>query len=235
MINLRTCTIVFGLTAIGLMAVPATLGAQALSHYREYALGSTVASVAKASGARPGDIRVIHQRPATIQELRWRPQSRYTDSSGQIDPVREVVFTFYNDQLFQVTVDYDRQRTEGLTDADLIETMAATYGVPVLQATMVGTSARTPAALSEGDVTVARWSDATSSLTLMRGSYPTSVRLVLALTSVDALARTAAAEAAATDVQEAPQREVDRQARLLEDGRVARERARTANRVIFKP
>jgi len=37
------------------------------------------------------------------------------------ESVDRVVFDFYDDRLFRVTVVYDRKQTEGLIDADMIE------------------------------------------------------------------------------------------------------------------
>ena len=70
---------------------------------------------------------------------------------------------------------------------------------------------------------------------MVRGTYPTTLRLILALTSTDALARNAAAEAARLDVAEAPQRETERVNRMAEDSRVAAEKARVVNKPLFKP
>lgn len=230
MINTRTPALV----ALCLLLLPAPLRAQDLAQYRNFALGSTVASVVKAGGLAPGDVKSIHRRPATIQELRWQPlPQRFIDTGVSVDPVRDVVFSFYNDQLFRIVVDYDRLRIEGLTDADLIETMTDEYGPPLLAAT----SPQSGATLVEldGDTVIARWTDATASLTLLRRTYPTTVRLVVALTSVDTLARTASADAMRQDVEEAPQRERDRQAQAATDGRIAVEKARVVNKVGFKP
>ena len=80
------------------------------------------------SGLREADTRTSHERPARIQELEWRaPYSR--SGSGKADPVHDVQFSFYDDQLYQMVVAYDRERMEGLTDTDVIESLTAAYGV----------------------------------------------------------------------------------------------------------
>jgi len=38
------------------------------------------------------------------------------------------VFSFYNDQLSKLVVDYDHDRTAGLTDTDLIDALSIEYG-----------------------------------------------------------------------------------------------------------
>ena len=47
------------------------------------------------------------------------------------DPVQHIVFSFYADQLFKLVVDDDRDRTEGMTDADMVEAISTRYGSPV--------------------------------------------------------------------------------------------------------
>jgi hypothetical protein len=229
MISPRTLAI----TAVGLIFASTPLAAQDLSRYRNFTLGSTVAAVTKINGARPDEIKILHQRPAMIQEMRWRPRPRYTDASVQADAVREVIFSFYDDQLFRIAVDYDRQGTEGLTDTDLIESMTATYGPPALRTTNFATGTRAEA--TDSDAVIARWLGPESSLTLVRGTYPTNVRLVVALTRLEALAQTASAVSIQQDAQEAPQREIDRQKGIAEASRVALAKARVTNKAMFKP
>jgi len=93
-------------------------------------------------------------------------------------------------------VNYDQQRTEGLTDADLIDSISARYGVSILQAASLPTVVPPRHASPDGDAVIARWSDADTSLTLVRGTYPTTLRLVIASKSTEALASNASAEAA---------------------------------------
>jgi hypothetical protein len=226
------------LTASAIMLGAVCLQAQDLSWYREFRLGSTLASVEKTSGVAAVDVKMIHQRPAEIQELRWRPPQRYSDGMLPTEPVREVIFTFYNNQLFQIAVDYDRDRTEGLTDADLIESISRKYepsGPPVLKSTSVRGHARPSFAATDRDVVVARWSDADASLTLVRRTYPASVRLIVALETLDARTQNAAAEAARLDHDEAPPREIERVSKMVDDGRAAGEKARVVNKPLFKP
>lgn len=220
------------LIASAMLLLSAPLQAQSLSRYRDFTLGSTVASVIQAARLPPGDVKLIHQRPATIQELRWPLVHRFIGGPAQVDAVRDMVFRFYNDQLFQIVVTYDRQRVEGLTDADLVESLTPIYGLPLIEATKV--PVETARALDD-ETTIARWVGAASSVSLRRGTYPAAVRLTFALTEVETLATAASADAARLDEQEAPQRELDRRNRDAETGRVAVEKARVANKVTFKP
>ena len=117
------------LIAVGFVLGARPLAAQDLSRYRDYALGSSLASVIAATGADAADVRVIHERPARIEELDWRP-SVVGYGAGAVDPVRQAVFAFCDGALYQVQVDYDRFRTAGLSQTDLIEGLSAAYGQP---------------------------------------------------------------------------------------------------------
>jgi hypothetical protein len=88
-----------------------------LSRYREFQFGMNLLAVAKQADMQPSEARVIHQRPAVIQELEWRPRGSLA-YSPQPDPVQDVLFSFYNGALFRMVVNYDQIRTEGLTDKD---------------------------------------------------------------------------------------------------------------------
>ena len=103
---------------VGAVLLGVSLDAQDLSRYREFELGSNIATAAKIGGVRIADAKVVHRRPAMILELEWRPP--YQLSSMRLsDPVRDAVLTFYNDQLFRIVVTYDYTRTEGLTNEDV--------------------------------------------------------------------------------------------------------------------
>jgi hypothetical protein len=68
-------------------AMPAATFAADLSRYRNFELGSDLATVAKQAAADPSQAKVIHSRPALIQELNWRPQP--LGASSQTDPCKK--------------------------------------------------------------------------------------------------------------------------------------------------
>ena len=74
-----------------------------LSRYRRFQLGMNVLAVAKQADVEPSVARLIHQRPAVIQELEWRPQGSLP-FSPQADAVSGVLFSFYNGELFRMVV-----------------------------------------------------------------------------------------------------------------------------------
>jgi hypothetical protein len=207
--------------------------AQDLLRYREFQLGSDVASIVKLIGTAPSDIKVIHQRPAVMRDLEWRPRYYSRSASAQTDPVDLILLRFVDDQLFRVVVDYARNRTEGMTEADMIEAIAAIYG-PASK--VLATPSRVPTLVYGGvDTPVAIWADKESSITLFRVAYPVSFRLVVALTRLDNLARTASAEAVRLDAREAPQREIARREKEDEEALLALRKAKIENKAVFTP
>jgi hypothetical protein len=98
--------------------------AQDLSSYREFQLETSLPSIAKQAGLSPSAAKVIHERPALMQELSWRP-SFSLRSSPQADSVTAILFSFYNGELSRITVEYDSYKTKGLTDEDMIEAFSA--------------------------------------------------------------------------------------------------------------
>jgi hypothetical protein len=54
----------------------------------------------------------------------------FINSSSQTDPAKGILFDFYNGELFRILVHYDQDRTQGLTDKDLIGSISAKYGTP---------------------------------------------------------------------------------------------------------
>lgn len=231
MINTRTAVIV----ALGLVLSTYALQGQDRSRYRDFPLGRDLATVSALARIAATDAKTIHLRPAMIQELEWRPG--YLDSGSittQADAVRQIVFRFYNDQLSKVVVDYDRDRTAGMTDVDMIEAISTTYGPPS-KTPVKNTGAVMSRVEADSGTPVARWADADYSVVLYRGSYRSAFRLIVTSPRLEALTRTADAQAILLDEREAPQREIVRQKKEAEDARVAEEKARTVNKAAFRP
>jgi hypothetical protein len=208
------------------------IAAEEAFRYREFELGSNLASIAKLTGATPSGARVIHTRPVAMKDLEWRP--RYSGGiSPQTDPVDVMLFRFYDDQLFMVVVDYDRRRTEGMSAADMIGAITATYG-PTTQ--VPSRRLGTPTVqYAFPDTPLAVWGTADHSVTLLRVAYPESFRLVVASTRLENLARAASVAAVQLDASEAPQRELDRKKREASDSAAAQEKAKTENKAQFRP
>jgi hypothetical protein len=220
---------------LGILLLTQRLGGEGRARYRNFELRSDVAAVSAVAGVPASEARTIHQRPAVLQDLNWRP-SRWIVGSTQAstDPVEQITFSFYNDQLFRIVVDYGHDRTQGMTDADMTDGISAVYGTPVKRvpgAARIGSQVE-----AESGSPVARWGDADHAVVLYRtSSYGEAFRLIVTESTLDGLARKAAIQAMRLDDQEAPRREIARQKKEQDDGRSAAEKARVANKAIFKP
>jgi hypothetical protein len=206
--------------------------AQDVSRYRGYVLDATLESVVATSGARTTDVKTIHERPAKIQELDWR--APYVSSGSALaDPVSGIVFTFLDDALYQVIVSYDRDRTDGLTNKDIIDTLTATYGPPVVRSAKQ--PATRPAVAQPDTIALAQWETAQASLTLVRGPYTPQFQLILLSKPLSLRARNATREAIRLDAVEAPQRELDQRNKEAAAANAAREQTRATNKAAFRP
>ncbi len=204
-----------------------------LSRYREFQFGMNLLAVAKQADMQPSEARVIHQRPAVIQELEWRPQ-RSLAYSPQPDPVQEVLFSFYNGALFRIVVNYDQIRTEGLTDKDMVEAISAKYGTatrPTAKIILFSSSQ----IYNDSENVIARWEDSQYSFNLFRSSYQPTFGMLVFSKGLDPLAQAAIAKAIRLDDQEAPQREMERQKKQDEENRAEQEKARPMNKAAFRP
>ena len=201
-----------------------------LSSYREFHLGASLQTVAKQAEMKPSEARVVHDRPELIQELEWQPR-RLPGPSAELDSVDQILFTFYNGQLFRMLVNYDRRRTEGLTQDDMIEVISATYG----PATRRDAEIIFPSAYNKRVAVMARWEDSESAFNLIHSAYQPGFALVVVSKRLDGLAQIAAVEANRLDDQEAPQREIDRQKKQEEEARLHQDKARLANKLGFRP
>ncbi len=231
MIGIRSLTILLACAALA----PPLACAQDLSTYRGFQLGMSLPAAAQKANLKPADAKVIHQRPAVIQELEWRPPYTLGGSLPNTDPVREVILSFYDGGLFQIVVNYDRYRTEGLTDDDVIEAASAKYGSPTRPAAKtIGFAV--PQAYDDAErVLLARWENSQYSLNLFRSSSADTLGMVAFSKRLDALARAAVLEAIRLDEQSAPEREVARQKKQDDESRAVQDKARLVNKPVFRP
>jgi hypothetical protein len=210
--------------------------AQGEIRYREFVMGSDIATVAKLAGAAPSTAKIVHARPVLLQDLEWRPRYYSLGAAQLTDPVDVMVFKFYDGRLFTIVADYDRRRTEGMSAADMIEAISATYG-PVTQVPSrpIGSQMTPIPQYGFPDTPLAVWGNAEYSVTLMRVTYPASYRLVVAHTAVETLARAASAEAVRMDTSEAPDREIERQKKDAAAIAAAQDKAKNENKAQFRP
>lgn len=201
-----------------------------LSQYRGFRFGSDLSIVAGHAGANPSQAKVIHRRPALIQELVWEPKS--LGSSSRTEPAKEIVFSFYDSELFQIAVDYDRYETEGLTADDFVEAISATYGPSAKPASPAKVAS--PGYGNQEEI-VAEWQDSQYRFDLIRSSYGPTFKLVGIMKRLEAPAEAATLEAKRLDDQEAPQRDAARIASEEQAAKTTLEKARLVNKPKFRP
>ena len=183
-------------------------------------------------GCARRDARTLHERPAKIQEMQWRAPYA-SPGSEDADPVREIAFIFFNDALYQVVVTYNRDRTEGLTDDDIIKSVSASYGAPVLKKAI--SRSGLPSATLLDALVLAQWDNVASSLTLLRDTYSPEFQLILISKPLSARAQSAIREATRLDALEAPQRELEQRNKEVADAGAARDKTRSTNKAAFRP
>jgi hypothetical protein len=205
---------------VALLLTASMLRAQDLSKYRTFSLGSSVATVLRHTDQKLADVKVAHSRPALIQELTWWP----VNLPGT-DGIEQMLFSFYNGELYKMSVIYDRTSTEGLTAEDLMKSISAKYGPATYVALAIDF---TP---NERQELVASWEDAQYSFDLMSFSFTGGFELVIYSKRVNAEAELALTEAVKLEKQEEPQREAERQKKDADDLEVTRQK----NQRTFRP
>lgn len=221
----------------------ANLGAQETGHYRAFALGTSVETVTTLAQRGTAPVQTTSERPALIQTMLWRPpyvSPNIMPAPAVRDPVKQIVFSFYDNQLYRMVVDYDSDRTRGMTSSDFVDALSAVYGP-----THVTTGGTTAGLRVDGETNAPRvigqWDAQDASVVayqevdLYTGPAGLRFKLVVSSPRLEALNRVAAVESARQNELEAPQREVDRQRKQAADEQAAQEKARTENKAAFRP
>jgi hypothetical protein len=196
--------------------------AQDLSTYRKFSLGANLQDLSKKIFQNPADADVIERSPAMIQELSWRP-------STESDPVDKVVFSFYNGSLYKIAVTYNDAATQGLTAADMVRAISATYGPATTP--IVETDPSTSLNYRAQDSPISKWENAQYAIALIHTSFFNRFQLVMVARQLDDNAEAAIVEAAKQQKEEAPQKEIARAKKEADDLEVAREK----NVKAFRP
>lgn len=210
-----------------LFASPLLRG-QDLSKYRHFTIGMNLNRVLERTDQNIADVKVIHGRPALIQELIWWPPN-LPGASYQADAVEQILLSFYNGELYRISVTYDRTSTEGLTAEDLVKSISAKYG-PATNLMQELDSAKIDS-YDARQRTLASWEDAQYSFNLVRSSFSDGLGLTIYSKRVNAAAELATVQAVELEKEEAPKREAERQKKQSDDLETARQK----NRKIFRP
>lgn len=219
-----------GASAACLLLAVSSVSSAELSRYREFELGSSLATVTAVTQTQERDLKTVHTRPSVLQQLEWRPRYMRGAPVPGRDSIDRLLFDFVDNRLFKMSILYAQERTSGLTNEDMIESLTGVYGAPLSPRTQ-----RAPASALDTPVLIAEWRQADASLALERHPYSNAYVLVVTSLSLDAVARQAEATALVLDEREAPQREAARVKKQADDERQAEEVARSANRKKFQP
>lgn len=199
------------------------------AHYRGVTLGDSLATVKTHLGAEPTTITVLHEKPSLIQELAWRPQRFISGVTVTPDPLSEMVLTFHQDRLVRIVAIYDRDKTRGLTDADMLELITSIYGPALLPSGVAVVNPKDPRKQ------IGTWSDINTRVVLWSEEHPRRLGLTISADGDAARLDEAAASGAALVAAAEPLRR-----RLLEEAAAAaivdREaKIRAENKAKFKP
>jgi hypothetical protein len=216
------------LCVVVLLLTAPLLRAQDLSKYRHFTLGMSLTRVLDHTGQRLTDVKLIHGRPALIQEVNWWPPN-LPETSLRSDGVEQILFSFYNRELYKISVTYDPAHTEGLTEGDMVKSISAKYGPATIVAPEFDSA--THAGYETKQKPIASWEDAQYSVNLVQSSLSDVLGLVVSSKRVTTRADLAIAEAVKLDVQEGPKREAERQKKLTDDLEVVRQK----NQKSFRP
>lgn len=211
------------------------LSAADLDVYREFKLGNSTAAVVAGTRAMERDLKTLHQRPALLQELVWRPPYVMNSGASARDSVRGMVFSFVDNRLFRIVVDYEATRTEGLSKEDMIALLVSRYGPVDAAPPARAAERRSMSGPIDAPTVIAQWRRGDTEVVLQHFAFSKRFGLMISSVPLDARARQAQADAVALDVREAPAREATRIKTEAEAARTATEKTRTANKAAFQP
>jgi hypothetical protein len=204
------------------------LRAQDFSKYRNFSLGTNLATVLKHTELRLVDVKATHEGSLLFQELTWHPANGI-GVAYRSENVDDLVFSFYKGELYQMVVTYDHASTEGLTTDDMVKSISVKYGPATSVALAIDSSANE---LNEPrQKPIASWEDSQSSFNLVQSSFSGAFELVIYSKRVTAEADAALAQVVKVDELEAPQRAVERQKKEAD----AVELTRQKNQKSFRP
>ena len=202
------------------------LQAQDLSKYRNFSLGMSLNDILKLTDATLAQVKTSHRRPGLTQELNWWPPTG-TGGAYQGDALQQILFLFYNGELYRIFVTYDPRAVEGLTTEDMVQSISARYGPAMNAAKKIGN----PANEGYSQQLVATWEDSQYCLKLVRDSFSGSYGLIMLSKHADTEAETASVEATRLEEQERPQKEANRLKKEADNLEIERQK----NKKIFQP
>ena len=203
-----------------LLATPVISG-QDLSRYRKFVLGTSLAVISKQVGQDEGQATLISESPALVQEMTYW-QIDASDNSSRMEPISHITLDFYNGALYRIVVVYDEKSVEGLTEDDMVKAISARYGIGVRLYPEIDFPNHDVYAAPEK--VIARWDDSENSVTFFHSTGLESFGLAVFSKRVNAQAEAAIVESAKLAKEQAPQKEIDRQIKEVDDLDIARQK-----------
>jgi hypothetical protein len=221
------------LAAISLMTSATLATAQGRLHYRAYAMGDNLQAIADRLGVPVPDGTTTPAVAGAVQELQWHARYVRRGTAPAGDPVDRLVFSFFEHRLFRIVIDYAPDRTEGMTEADMVAAVSTLFGPPTRRTLVSSAATRTPARTPE--TVIARWIRGDQSVVLLAIQGRTAFRMVVVSTALEALARAAGAREAPLDRPDWPAIDAARERAELGGEEPLRQRTRQANIASFVP
>jgi hypothetical protein len=203
-----------------LLATPVIFG-QDLSRYRKFALGSSLAVISKQVGQDGRQATLISESPTLVQEITYW-QIDASDGTSRSEPISHITFDFYNGALYRIVVVYDQKSIGGLTEDDMVKAISARYGIGVRLYPEIDFPSHDVYAAPEK--VIARWDDSENSVTFFHSSGLESFGLSVFSKRLSAQAEAAIIESAKFAKEQAPQKEIDRQIKEVDDQDISRQK-----------
>jgi hypothetical protein len=219
---MKTIRIVIFLVFAGIFG-NSVLDAHDLSGYRNFSLGMSLTDVLKLTDRNLTEVKTNIEHPGLIQDLNWWPPMK----DYQADVVQQILFSFYNGELYKIRVTYDPSAVKGLTAEDMVQSISVRYGASTTALKGTGN----PANEQYSQQAIAIWEDPQYSLKLIHTPYSGGYGLILFSKHANTEAESASVEAGKLEARERPQKEADRRKKEADSLEIERQK----NKKAFQP
>lgn len=222
----RVVSLLFSLACLSTSTV--LKAEQDLSRYKGFQFGMTLNVITEKVGLKADNARTLRATPILLQTLEWHTER---ENAAVGSSVNQIVFSFYNSKLYGMQISYDRLKTRGLSDQDLIDALSVPFGTAQRsEAEVMFTSL-----YKESVKVIARWETREYSFSLVRSSYMPTYGIVGYDKRIELQALEAEVQAARADQSGAEAHETALKRTQDEDLRLEQERTRTSNKRRFEP
>jgi hypothetical protein len=219
--------------AIVFAASATPVAGQGRPHYRAYAMGDSLLAISRQLGVPVIDATATPAVSGAVQELRWHARYARRGTTPTGDPVDRLVFSFYEHRLFRIVVDYAPDRTDGMTESDMVGAVSTLYGSPIRRTLASQSDGTAPAGPAE--TLIAEWTSGDRSVALLALQGQTAFRMIVVSSALQRLARESGAREAPADRPDWPSIEEARTRATLLGAEPLRQSTRRANVASFVP